>query len=80
MPGTSPLPVAPGPDDFRALARSSPWRFGTLHFTHRADGEDPVEAWLTRPGHLVNTLTPFVGDPNVETPEFKAFLVDIQKA
>jgi formate dehydrogenase major subunit len=35
---------------------------------------------LTRPGHLVNTLTPFVGDPNVETPEFKAFLVDIQKA
>lgn len=52
MPGTSPLPVAPGPDDFRALARSSPWRFGTLHLTHRAEGEEPVEAWLTRPGHL----------------------------
>jgi formate dehydrogenase major subunit len=35
---------------------------------------------LTKPGHLVNTLTPFVGDANVQTPEFKAFLVDIQKA
>jgi formate dehydrogenase major subunit len=35
---------------------------------------------LTKPGHLVNTLTPFVGDANVQTPEFKAFLVDIRKA
>lgn len=52
MPSTSLLPDAPGPDDFRALALSSPWRFGTLHFTHRAEGEDPVEAWLRRPGHL----------------------------
>lgn len=52
MPSTSPLPTAPGPDDFRALARSSPWRFGTLHFTHRAAGDEPVEAWLRRPGHL----------------------------
>jgi formate dehydrogenase major subunit len=35
---------------------------------------------LTRPGPLVNTLTPFVGDANVQTPEFKAFLVDVKKA
>jgi formate dehydrogenase major subunit len=35
---------------------------------------------LTRPGYLVNTLTPFVGDANIQTPEFKAFLVDVQKA
>jgi formate dehydrogenase major subunit len=35
---------------------------------------------LTKPGHLVNTLTPFIGDANVQTPEFKAFLVDIRKA
>ncbi len=35
---------------------------------------------LTRPGYLINTLTPFVGDANVQTPEFKAFLVDVQKA
>jgi formate dehydrogenase major subunit len=33
----------------------------------------------TRPGYLANTLTPFVGDANVQTPEFKAFLVDVQK-
>lgn len=46
------LPPVPGPDDFRALARSSPWRFGVLHFTHRVPGEEPVEAWLRRPGHL----------------------------
>jgi len=35
---------------------------------------------LTKPGYLVNTLTPFVGDANIQTPEFKAFLVDVQKA
>jgi formate dehydrogenase major subunit len=34
----------------------------------------------TRPGYLINTLTPFVGDANVQTPEFKAFLVDVRKA
>lgn len=44
--------MEPTEDIFRALARSSPWRFTTLHFTHRWDGRDPVEAWLTRPGHL----------------------------
>ncbi len=35
---------------------------------------------LTKPGYLANTLTPFVGDGNVQTPEFKAFLVNIEKA
>jgi formate dehydrogenase major subunit len=35
---------------------------------------------LTRPGYLVNTLTPFVGDANIQTPEFKAFLVALDKA
>ena len=35
---------------------------------------------LTKPGYLVNTLTPFVGDANIQTPEFKAFLVDVQRA
>lgn len=34
----------------------------------------------TRPGHLVNTLTPFVGDANTQTPEYKAFTVNIEKA
>lgn len=44
--------TAPTEDRFRALARSSPWRFTTLRFTHRrADGES-VEALLRRPGWL----------------------------
>ncbi len=49
-----PLPTAPSADDFRALARSSPWRFIAAHFAHRRqrDGGDRagevVEAWLYR--------------------------------
>jgi formate dehydrogenase major subunit len=35
---------------------------------------------LVKPGYLTNTLTPFVGDANVHTPEFKAFLVNVEKA
>lgn len=34
----------------------------------------------TRPGFITNTLTPFVGDANTQTPEYKAFLVNIEKA
>ena len=29
---------------------------------------------------MVNDLTPNVGDPNSQTPEYKAFLVNIEKA
>ena len=32
-----------------------------------------------KPGYLTNTLTPFVGDANTNTPEFKAFLVNVEK-
>jgi formate dehydrogenase major subunit len=31
-------------------------------------------------GYLANTLTPFVGDANTQTPEYKAFIVNIEKA
>ena len=34
----------------------------------------------TKPGFLTNTLTPAVGDGNTHTPEYKAFLVNIEKA
>jgi formate dehydrogenase major subunit len=34
----------------------------------------------TKQAQLANTLTPFVGDANSQTPEFKAFLVNIVKA
>jgi formate dehydrogenase major subunit len=33
-----------------------------------------------KPGFLANTLTPFVGDGNTQTPEFKSFLVKVEKA
>ncbi|AOY96825.1 formate dehydrogenase-N subunit alpha [Cupriavidus sp. USMAA2-4] len=35
---------------------------------------------LARPGFLANTLTPFVADGNSQTPEFKSFLVKVEKA
>jgi formate dehydrogenase major subunit len=35
---------------------------------------------LTKPGYLANTLTPYVADANSHTPEYKAFLVDVEKA
>jgi hypothetical protein len=51
----SPVPGTPTAADFRALAASSPWRFTTVHFTHRRQEDsgstalgEPVEAWLDR--------------------------------
>jgi formate dehydrogenase major subunit len=35
---------------------------------------------LAKPGYLINTLTPSVGDGNSQTPEFKSFLVKVEKA
>ncbi len=35
---------------------------------------------LTKNGYIANTLTPYVGDANTQTPEFKSFLVNIEKA
>ena len=35
---------------------------------------------VTRPGYLINTLTPSVGDANTQTPEYKSFLVKVEKA
>jgi len=34
---------------------------------------------LAKPGFLANTLTPVVGDANSQTPEFKSFLVNVEK-
>ncbi len=35
---------------------------------------------VAKSGYLANILTPFVGDANTQTPEFKSFLVNIEKA
>jgi hypothetical protein len=53
----------PTTDDFRALARSSPWRWTTLRFTVGWTGQDrrdrsALRAWVRRPDRL-----------RVETPE-----------
>lgn len=45
--------MQPTADAFRALARSSPWRWTTLHFHHRSGYPGPAEAWVRRPGELV---------------------------
>lgn len=45
--------VTPSADDFRALARSSPWRWTTLHLRHRSGFPGPCEAWVRRPGELL---------------------------
>ncbi|PIJ48295.1 formate dehydrogenase-N subunit alpha [Erwinia sp. OLTSP20] len=34
---------------------------------------------VAKKGFLANTLTPFVGDANTQTPEFKTFLVNVEK-
>jgi formate dehydrogenase major subunit len=33
---------------------------------------------MTKPASPINSLTPPVADANAQTPEFKAFLVDIE--
>jgi len=35
---------------------------------------------VAKNGYIANTLTPFVGDANTQTPEFKSFLVNVEKA
>jgi formate dehydrogenase major subunit len=35
---------------------------------------------VTQNGYLANALTPYVGDANSQTPEFKAFIVNLEKA
>jgi formate dehydrogenase major subunit len=34
---------------------------------------------VAKNGYIANTLTPFVGDANTQTPEFKSFLVNLEK-
>lgn len=46
-----------------------------LHWNY-AGGKDA----LSRKPEMANLLTPYIGDANVRTPEFKGFLVDVEKA
>lgn len=46
--------VLDGPDRYRALARSSPWRWRSVHLVRAAGGvhDDDVEAWVRRPHEM----------------------------
>jgi hypothetical protein len=46
---------------------------------HFAAGKG-LEDGIRQPQDMANILTPYVGDANVRTPEFKGFLVDVEKA
>lgn len=50
------MSLTPTADAFHALARSSPWRWTTLHFRHRSAFNGPCEAWVHRPGELLVRL------------------------
>lgn len=75
-------PGFPTVEDFRALARSSPWRFTTLHFTHRREREaggtpddQPVEAWLDRKAGRV-TVRSSKGVEVIEGPPYRTAVLD----
>lgn len=62
----------PTEEDFRALARSSPWLWRTAQFTYTARrgwATEPVRAWLRRPDALrVETLDGQVLQAGIEPP------------
>jgi len=43
-------------------------------------GADPNTGKFNSTPEMANLLTPYVGDANVRTPEFKGFLVNVEKA
>ncbi|TDE95980.1 hypothetical protein EXU48_06965 [Occultella glacieicola] len=48
-------PARPDAEDFRALARSSPWRWRTVRFTAQWSGPfagEPVRSWIERPDRI----------------------------
>ena len=47
---------------------------------HFASGKGPGSGQIRPSPEMANLLTPYVGDANVRTPEFKGFLVDVEKA
>ncbi len=63
--------MTPDADSFRALARSSPWRWRTVHLRARSSGWADVEAYVRRPDGLATR----VGDQvRVETFPYDAEL------
>jgi formate dehydrogenase major subunit len=52
-----------------------------VHWHYAAGrGADPKTGKFNPTPEMANLLTPYVGDANVRTPEFKGFLVNVEKA
>ena len=64
----------PGPQ-----AGGSTW-IPSEQYQSAGSGETEQGSFYSKKGFGPNSLTPFVGDANIETPEFKAFLVKVEKA
>ncbi|HEX5087337.1 MAG TPA: hypothetical protein VFV89_05980 [Nocardioides sp.] len=67
-------------DAFHALARSSPWRWRSLHLRHRSDAwTEGVEAWIVRPGWMLARapgLDDLVVQDSLRTPATTWFSTD----
>jgi formate dehydrogenase major subunit len=51
-----------------------------VHWHYAAGKGAGLEDGHSKAPEMANLLTPYVGDANVRTPEFKGFLVDVEKA
>jgi formate dehydrogenase major subunit len=51
-----------------------------LHWNYAGGKSAGGKDALSRKPEMANLLTPYIGDANVRTPEFKGFLVDVEKA
>ena len=62
------------------VAGKTVYQIGIPVHWHFAAGKGAADGKFNQTPEMANLLTPYVGDANVRTPEFKGFLVDVEKA
>jgi formate dehydrogenase major subunit len=62
------------------VAGKTVYQIGIPVHWHFAAGRGSENGSIRPSPEMANLLTPYVGDANVRTPEFKGFLVDVEKA
>ena len=62
------------------VAGKTVYQIGIPVHWHFASGKGLEQGKIRPTPEMANLLTPYVGDANVRTPEFKGFLVDVEKA
>jgi formate dehydrogenase major subunit len=62
------------------VAGKTVYQIGIPVHWHFASGKGASVENHRQTPEMANLLTPYVGDANVRTPEFKGFLVDVEKA